>query len=238
MKLKLDLHIHSAHSADGCMTLEQIAARARAAGLDGIAVCDHDRVFTEDFSSSDLLIVPGVEISTEYGHLLGLFVSQPIHTKCFAESIQAIHAQGGLAVLAHPFEHNSDALRLEPIAAMLDGVETWNSRAERKNPHANAQAAAFAQKHDLLCTAGSDAHLPEEIANGVTVVETGERSLAAVKAALLKGNTTVSGRRSPARCTAKSQWIRRRKTGASPLSYLKWSLFAVKCCLQDVIKKE
>ena len=47
MELRLDLHIHSERSPDGCMTLAEIAARARAAGLNGAAVCDHDRTLEE-----------------------------------------------------------------------------------------------------------------------------------------------------------------------------------------------
>ena len=37
MELKLDLHIHSAHSPDGRMSLDEIVGRCRKAGLDGAA---------------------------------------------------------------------------------------------------------------------------------------------------------------------------------------------------------
>ena len=43
MEVKLDLHIHSEHSPDGRMALDEIVACARARGLQGVAVCDHDR---------------------------------------------------------------------------------------------------------------------------------------------------------------------------------------------------
>ena len=120
MELRLDLHIHSERSPDGCMALAEIAERARAAGLNGVAVCDHDRVLEEVPGFPDLLLIPGVEVSTEYGHLLGLFVREPIGTRKFAEAVERIHSQGGLAVLAHPFEHSRDAGRIAPIAALLD----------------------------------------------------------------------------------------------------------------------
>ena len=42
MILTLDLHVHSAASHDGRLTPTQIIAAARAAGLDGVAICDHD----------------------------------------------------------------------------------------------------------------------------------------------------------------------------------------------------
>ena len=193
MELRLDLHIHSERSPDGCMTLAEIAARARAAGLNGAAVCDHDRTLEEVPEFPDFLLIPGVEVSTEYGHLLGLFVREPIGTRKFAEAVERIHSQGGLAVLAHPFEHSRDAGRIAPIAPLLDGVEVWNSRAERKIADANSLAEAFAKAHGLRRFAGSDAHVPQEIGHGVTVVQAEACTLDAVKAALLHGGTQVQG---------------------------------------------
>ena len=59
----------------------------------------------------------------------------------------------------------------------------------------------------------------------------------AVKAALLSDGVRADGRRSKAVWTAVSQWTRRRKTKARPLSYCKWALFAVKCLLQDLFRR-
>lgn len=68
-----------------------------------------------------------------------------------------------MTVLAHPFQKSRPASALLPLVPHLDGVEVWNSRANRKNPQANAQAAAFACQTGLVPTAGSDAHLPQEV---------------------------------------------------------------------------
>lgn len=238
MELKLDLHIHSNRSPDGCMALEEIVARAKQAGLNGVAVCDHDRVLTEVPDLPDFLLIPGVEVSTEYGHLLGLFVREPIESRTFCEAAEQIHRQGGLAVLAHPFEHSRDDRRLLPLVPLLDGVEVWNSRAERKIRDANRLADAFAGTWGLPRLAGSDAHTPQEIGHGITAVEAAEFTLPAVKAALLTGETAVSGCRSKAWYTAKSQLVKRRKTGAGPLSYAKWAAFAMKCCAQDIMRSK
>ena len=237
MELRLDLHIHSERSPDGRMTLREIAERARAAGLDGVAVCDHDRTLDEVPEFPDLLLIPGIEVSTEHGHLLGLFVKEPIGTRKFEEAAAAIHAQGGLVVLAHPFEHSRDAGRIAPIAALLDGVEVWNSRAERKIADANSLAEAFAREHGLRRFAGSDAHVPQEIGHGVTVVRAEACTLDAVKGALLQGGTQVRGCRSRAWYTARSQLTKRRKTKAGPAAYAKWAAFALKCWAQDLIQK-
>ena len=237
MELKLDLHIHSCRSPDGRMRLEEIVSRARAAGLRGAAVCDHDLVLTDPPEFPDFLLIPGVEVSTVEGHLLGLFVTAPVETKDFRQAAEAIRAQGGLAVLAHPFEHLREGSRLLPLVPCLDGVEVWNSRAERKNPHANAMAAEFAAAHGLRPFAGSDAHVPQEVGAGYVTVEAEALTPEAVKAALLAGNARASGRRSPARYAAASQLAKRKKSGASPASYLKWALFALKCCAQDLLNR-
>lgn len=235
MELRLDLHIHSHRSADGCMTLSEIVERAKSAGLDGAAVCDHDQALTDPPVFPGFLLIPGVEVSTEYGHLLGLFVKGPVETHDFRQAVELIHSQGGLAVLAHPFEHSKDSARLEPVIPLLDGVETWNSRADRKIRQANALAEAFARTHGLRHFAGSDAHLPQEVGNGVTVIEAEAPVMEAVKAALLAGRARVSGRRSRAWYTARSQLNKRRRTGAGAASYLKWGAFALKCLAQDLV---
>lgn len=237
MELRLDLHIHSERSPDGCMPLPQIVEQARRAGLNGAAVCDHDCTLTEAPDFPDFLLIPGVEVSTEYGHLLGLFVREPVKTRELSRAVELIHSQGGLAVLAHPFERSRDAERIVPIAPLLDGVEVWNSRAERKIRDANSLAEGFAGAHGLRRFAGSDAHVPQEIGHGVTTVQAEECTLSAVKAALLSGQTAVSGCRSRAWYTAKSQLVKRRKTKAGPASYAKWAAFALKCCAQDIIRK-
>ena len=239
MTLTLDLHIHSAASHDGRMTLREIAQAAKAAGLDGVAVCDHDAVLTAPPEADcGILIIPGAEFSTEHGHLLGLFLSEPIGKLPFAETVAAIRAQGGLAVLAHPFERSRDAQRLEPLVPLLDGIEVFNGRAERKIRDANALAQRFAEAHGLRPFAGSDAHLPREIGNGRVTIEADAPTLEAVKAALMTSAVTVSGRRGAALDTARSQYTKLHKRGAGPARYLKWALFAAKCAAEDLLRGE
>lgn len=238
MELRLDLHIHSERSFDGCMSLDEIVRLARERGLNGVAICDHDRVLESVPEYDDLLIIPAIEVSTERGHLLGLFVTKPIETRQFSEAVTAIHTQGGLAVIAHPFEHSTDANRLDDVMSRLDGVEMWNSRADRKNRAANAMALALAKKWDKPVTAGSDAHVPEEVGGGVTVLEAEELSIPAVKAALLRGAKQVEGRRGRAMCVARSQKTKREKTNAGAKKQVKGMLFTVKCALQDFTTRE
>ncbi len=234
MEIKLDLHVHSERSPDGRMTLEEIVSLAKAKGLNGAAVCDHDLVLPDAPGFGDFLLIPGVEVSTQFGHLLGLFVAEPVETRDFFQAVEAIHAQGGLAVLAHPFEHSRDGSRLAPAVPLLDGIEVQNSRADRKINDANNLAASFAQVCRLRPFGGSDAHCPQELGNSFTTVEADLLTLDAVKEALRTGKVSVQGKRSRAWYAARSQLTKRRKTGAKPLSYVKWAAFAVKCCVQDI----
>ena len=118
---------------------------------------------------------------------------------------------------------------------LFRSVEVWNSRADRKNPRANAMAGELARSRGLRPFGGSDAHLPQEIGNGVTVVEVEALTMEAVKAALLAGQARTAGRRSRAWYTARSQLNKRRRTGAGWTAYLKWGAFALKCLAQDAL---
>lgn len=249
MELSLDLHIHSKGSPDGRMSAAEIVSLARKAGLDGAAICDHDRLFVPDGSldvPEDFLLIPGEEFSTPFGHLLGLFLTREIAWQRLPQSAgerekiarfcwlcDEIHAQGGLCVLAHPFERDPDAERLSPILDCLDGIETWNGRANRKRPSANAEAAAFAAARDLPAFAGSDAHLPREIGGGRVRIRVETPEFEAVKAALLRPGNPVSGKNAKHLDAARSQHTKLKKTRAGFPARLKWLLFAAKCAAED-----
>ena len=126
------------------------------------------------------------------------------------------------------------AALLALAGALLDGVEVWNGRAERKIRDANALAKAFAAAHGLRPFAGSDAHVPEEIGNGVVTLDVPELSSDAVKAALLTASVEISGKRGASLCVARSQYTKLKKRRARPAAYGKWLLFAGKCAAEDL----
>ena len=238
MRLNLDLHTHSGHSHDGRMTLDEMTRTASSKGLDAIAVTDHDTVFSGPLELNGVLVIPGVEFSTQRGHLLGLFVNADIiDCREFEQAVSAVHACGGITVLAHPFQHSLDESRLLPLLEGLDGMEVWNGRANRKNHSANDMAKKFALEHGLRPFAGSDAHLPEEIGNGTVTVEAEERSLPAIRKALLSGDVTVTGREGRDLCVARSQYTKLVKTHAGLLRRCKWAAFAGKCLAEDLFRR-
>lgn len=227
--MKLDLHIHTERSLDSRAALEQIAERARERGLSAIAICDHNRFYDGPLPEG-ILLLRGCEFSTEYGHLLGLGMDRAVEAETFEELIQGIHEAGGIAVLAHPYEHLKYAEKIEEIAHLLDGVEILNARACRKNQKANEQALDFARRHKLAIFAGSDAHDPQEV--GRCYIEIEELSR------WREGGFCARGQQSPSRATAKCQKIKLQKSGAPLWKYLRWFAFWCKCFLEDIIRKQ
>ena len=194
MMLKADLHVHSAASWDGRSDLAALAQAAHARGLDAIAVCDHD-LCTDVSGSFPVLLIPGVEITSTAGHILGLFLERPIDRALWETgaptpeaAIKAIRACGGLAVPAHPF--SPQKLDEAALAALCpDAVEVQNARVALKNAARNAQAQTFAAQQKLAITGGSDAHCAAEVGGCYTELDCTERSLAALRDALAAGRT-------------------------------------------------
>ena len=238
MTIRLDLHVHSQRSVDGCMSIPDIVAQARQRGLQAVAICDHDIALETVPQYDDFLIIPGIEVSTERGHLLGLFITEQISANRFDEAVHRIHALGGLAVIAHPFEHSRDIHRLDDVIDQLDGIEIWNGRADRKNRQANAMAFELAKQWRKSVTAGSDAHVPEEIGNGTAIIEVDAFDLPCIRQALLHGAGEVQGKRGRSICVAKSQLQKRKRTNASITAYGKWALFAAKCFAEDCLTRK
>ena len=237
-------HVHTVHS-DGRLTPAEVIALGKASGLDGIVSTDHNTTSAllhwGEVQDPEFLVINGVEVTYGQGHwnIFGLdphaWIDFRIHhndTLRYRKAVAKARKAGRLLVANHPY--NLDFLY---DVTPMDGIEVWNGRADRKNPQANAMACALAQRTAKPVTAGSDAHLPEEIGNGVVTLEADALTLPAVRAALLRGATAVDGRRGKARYVAESQLTKRRRTHAGAAAYVKWALFAAKCCLQDITWK-
>ncbi|MHA1501374.1 MAG: PHP domain-containing protein, partial [Candidatus Heimdallarchaeota archaeon] len=107
--VRIDMHTHTNYS-DGTDSAEEIIRQAEKIGLDGIAITDHDTfegLYEALEVETNLLIVPGIEVSTSKGHLLAYGVmdgdfEQGLSPK---ETVEIIHRYGGIAVPAHPFDY-------------------------------------------------------------------------------------------------------------------------------------
>lgn len=196
----LDLHNHTRWSFDCSMDPAKVVRVAKARGLDAIAITDHNEVGgafeARKAAGGDVLVIVGEELDTRAGDVIGLFLRERIVEDDPLEAIRAIHAQGGVAVLPHPFSKSPTID--DRVARALDACEGFNARHSRvasvEGPQGEPRVAGFAREYDLSLTAGSDAHFYREIGRGRTVVPAS--SLEDAKAQILKGNTVLSGRRS------------------------------------------
>jgi predicted metal-dependent phosphoesterase TrpH len=168
-----DIHMHTTAS-DGVPTPQQLLDHVqRNTNLDVIAITDHDTM-DGALRARDLMeqgnyrfqLIVGEEVSTREGHLLGLFLRERIAPGLSIErSIDLIHEQGGLAVVAHPFHRMfrfsvqrnvMDRLLRQPHVHP-DGIETLNG--SFAGIGANRVAMTLSKRvYRWAETGGSDAH--------------------------------------------------------------------------------
>jgi predicted metal-dependent phosphoesterase TrpH len=202
-----DLHMHTTASDGRASAAELLDYVARQGWLNVIAITDHDRLDAslwacEQRARYPFEIVPGVEVSSREGHVLALWVTQPVpRDLSLAETAAAIHELGGIAVLAHPFEifvHPKPIWRylVRPEVLLetgIDAIEVQNSGAP--TPGGNRLARRLAAKVNLPVTGGSDAHSLSAIGCGLTRFE-GQTALD-LRHALVNGSTLAEGMRWP-----------------------------------------
>ncbi|MGH3128807.1 MAG: glycosyltransferase [Gaiellaceae bacterium] len=172
--LTIDLHLHTDWSHDCSIPAEDLLAHAEEIGLGGIAVTDHN-VFggaleaVELAHGRNLVVIPGEEVKTDnQGEVIGLFLEEEIpRGMTFADTIAAIHEQGGLVYLPHPFDRLHaipDPSTIHRHLAQIDVFEVFNARLLRDS--FNDEALRFARKYRLLQGAGSDAHVLQGVGTG------------------------------------------------------------------------
>jgi predicted metal-dependent phosphoesterase TrpH len=168
--LKADLHIHTRYSMDCQTPLEKIIKRCQELGINCIAIADHGTAegALEMQKIAPFKVIVAEEILTTEGEIMGMFLKETIPSGITPEeAVKCIREQGGLVNIPHPFETiRGSALKdraIEAIAADIDLMEVLNSRSPF--PANSNKARAFAEKHGIPGSAGSDAHTVNEIGN-------------------------------------------------------------------------
>jgi predicted metal-dependent phosphoesterase TrpH len=182
MGFRIDPHVHSFFSGDGSSSPEALIASAKRRGLHGFALTDHNTCdgcrylrdqgwIREDGEAVDgFLVIPGVEVSTAEGHLLclGVWLPNGLKGTPASEVIPMVHAQGGVAIPAHPYDRTRAGIRESALDQLtVDGLEIFNA-ATALQKH-NQSALEYAQRRGLPMTAGSDAHHCGAIGQSYTV---------------------------------------------------------------------
>jgi hypothetical protein len=164
--MKFDLHLHtSRHSPDSRMDPLVMCRQARAIGLDGVVITEHDWLWTADELEllrelhPGLVVLSGIEVSTREGHFLAYGVTNPFAVPRgigVRELCEEVHRQGGAVVAAHPFRWGQP---FEGILAIhrprLDGLELMTSNMDG---HCRQRAARVRERLGLTGLGSSDAH--------------------------------------------------------------------------------
>lgn len=183
----IDIHTHTyPTSDDSILTPEDLIAKAKRIGLDGVCITDHDRFWTpQDIHNlsrkHDYLVLPGCEVTTEEGHILVYGLQEYIfgmHKASFVREL--LDDAGGVMVVAHPYRrfyrkqaHTTQAAYDEMLTracrnhvfGMTDAVEIFNGRGSDEE---NAFAADMADWFGLNATGASDAHSIEQVGTYAT----------------------------------------------------------------------
>jgi predicted metal-dependent phosphoesterase TrpH len=164
--IRVDFHAHTHFSFDAWQSPAEAVERAVEAGLDRIAITDHDAIdgALDAHARYPEHVIVGEEISCACRtHLIGLFLREHIPAGLeIEETADRIRAQGGVVYAPHPTAYpTGKARRLERLMAVADVVEVVNGRAFV--PAWNRSARLEAERRGLPALAGTDGHFSPEI---------------------------------------------------------------------------
>jgi predicted metal-dependent phosphoesterase TrpH len=172
---KADLHIHTRYG-DGMATVPELLAHVEAnLDLNVIAVTEHDTLRAgaearelHARGSFRFDVICGMEVTTLDGHLLALFVDEPIGSfQRMEPTLEAIHKLGGIAIAPHPLSWLTRSVKapvFERVAAahgndgvFFDGIEEFNMSPAGRATSAKARAMNR-DRLGLAAIGSSDAH--------------------------------------------------------------------------------
>ncbi len=169
-----DLHIHSQES-DGKEPVKEIIKAARENRLDFIAITDHNTISSWQYFKrhKDILLIPGVEVTTPRGHANALGIDDWIdwrigyRNRTIFDIIKDTRSKGGIFCINHPriLNHNGHvSWNYQGIDYhQVDAIEIWNAPWLLKNTRSNEMARSLwndllNQGYRLTAVAGSDLH--------------------------------------------------------------------------------
>jgi hypothetical protein len=157
-----DLHTHTVHS-DGALSIEALAARGAAAGLDFLAVTDHNTVSHHPWLTGagrryGITLLPGQELTSADGHANAFGdIGWVDFRRPAAQWLDDVRVRGGLLSVNHPIGH--DCAWRQPLRQPPPMAEVWHS-SWRDRRDGGALAWWQAHRCDPVAIGGSDFHRP------------------------------------------------------------------------------
>ena len=171
--MKADLHAHTHFSRDAVTSVETFAHRYERAGIDCVAVSDHNNVdgalAVREIAPFRVIIAE--EIKSSEGEIIGLFLQETVRKGLTPEdTVRAIREQAGLVLVPHPFDRmRRSPLREEALLRILpdvDIIEVFNARTIFSAD--DERGRKLAEEHGKLMSGSTDAHTPWEIGRAYT----------------------------------------------------------------------
>ncbi|MBD3210637.1 hypothetical protein GF318_04625 [Candidatus Micrarchaeota archaeon] len=166
--MKVDFHVHTGYSIDSIIRPRDLSRKAQKLGIIP-AVTDHNTMRgVAGMDAAGSRFIPGEEIKTDKGDLIGLYLSEEIPGgTSFSETLDLIHGQGGLSYLPHMYDSTRrGAVPEGDEIKRIDIVEVFNARC--LGQHYNEKAKEFADMHGIAGAAGSDTHFLLEFGSTYT----------------------------------------------------------------------
>ncbi len=226
-----DFHVHTRFSRDSVMGEDRFIRLALERGLTHVAITNHNNVegavavrdrVTALGVEDRLRIILGEEVSSADGEIVGIFLVETIPPGLSADATaDAIHAQGGLVSIPHPYDpFRRSHIRAAPLLALaaagkIDAIEVFNSRVTFSRH--NEEAALLASRFGIPGIACSDAHSGLEVAmsfNALPAFETADELRAALRENEWHGSRSTKLVHLTTRWAVWSKAVRRRLAGA------------------------
>ncbi len=189
-----DLHTHSHYSRDCKSHPKDIIKKAIQMKLSGLAITDHNttKFHHQNYKDDRLLILPGVEISTKSGHIIGLGIKESVKKGLSTEeTVERIIELNGLPIASHPFDFTRKGIGRKIYGLKDITVETLNGSSPFD--YFNEKARKWAAQNNLPITGGSDAHRVKDTGMAYTVFENEVRNIDEVIEQIRKRKTQVGG---------------------------------------------
>ncbi len=176
MKLRADFHSHSHYSRDSIINPRMFIDGCVRKGINCVAVTDHNEIegaFVIQ-KMAPFKVVIGEEVKTSEGEIIGLFLQEFVPRDMSPEeTVRAIHEQGGVAVVPHPYDIFRRSVikpdALERVKHDVDAIEGFNCRNILARHDERARNLALSVAKPM--TVGTDAHSPWELGGAALEME-------------------------------------------------------------------
>jgi len=188
----VDLHLHTRFSFDASITPKYVADSLNTHPIiKGVAITDHNTVegffHVRRFAAAykDVVIIPGVEVTTMLGDVIVLGVEEkPAYWSSLESVVDFTRDRNGVVVVPHPYRGGGIGDAAKKIPAELGAVEVLNPDSTEQE---NKMAEMLAKTRNMAGVGGSDAHHVPQMWKAYTQIDA-ESNVESILKAIKNGN--------------------------------------------------